>query len=78
MISIEYISYIITAICSLIGSGLGILVKTKNLENRLSTIENKVDNINDIKIKQGIYQEQIKTIFKRLDEIERKLEKNER
>lgn len=75
MISIEYISYIITAICSLIGSGLGILVKTKNLENRLSTIENKVDNINDIKIKQGIYQEQIKTIFKRLDEIERKLEK---
>lgn len=59
----------------MIGSSLGILVKTKNLENRLTTIENKVDNINDIKIKQGIYQEQIKTIFKRLDEIERKLEK---
>lgn len=75
MISIEYISYIITAICSLIGSGLGILVKTKNLETRLTTIETKVDNINDIKIKQGIYQEQIKTIFKRLEEIERKIEK---
>lgn len=75
MISIEYITYIITAVCSLVGSGLGILVRTKNLENRLTTIENKVDNINDIKVKQGIYQEQIKTIFKRLDEIERKLEK---
>lgn len=75
MINIEYITYIITAVCSLVGSGLGILVKTKNLENRLTTIENKVDNINDIKVKQGIYQEQIKTIFKRLEEIERKLEK---
>lgn len=74
----EYITYIITAICSLVGSGLGILVKTKNLETRLTTIETKVDNINDIKIKQGIYQEQIKTIFKRLEEIERKIEKNER
>lgn len=71
----EYITYIITAVCSLIGSSLGILVKTKNLETRLTTIETKVDNINDIKIKQGIYQEQIKTIFKRLEEIERKIEK---